>query len=58
MVKIGVTEREDAGLDFTWMRTYKDYDGIILITRHLSHRFLKWVIKEIKCKTTKFNIYY
>ncbi len=41
MVKIGVTERGDAGLDFSWMRTAKDYDGIILITKHLSHKFIE-----------------
>ena len=41
MVKIGITERSDAGLDFIWMRTAKDYDGVILITKHLSHRFIE-----------------
>ncbi len=40
-MKIGITERGDAGLDFSWMRTHKDYDGIILITKHLSHRFIE-----------------
>ena len=41
MIKIGISERGDAGLDFTWMRTAKDYDGVILITKHLSHRFIE-----------------
>jgi hypothetical protein len=41
MVKIGITERGDAGLDFIWMRTAKDYDGVILITKHLSHKFIE-----------------
>ena len=45
MTKIGITERGDAGLDFTWMRTYKNYDGIILITKHLSHRFIEEVAR-------------
>jgi hypothetical protein len=48
MVKIGVTERGDAGLDFSWMRTAKDYDGIILITKHLSHLFIEQASK-INC---------
>ncbi len=41
MVKIGITEKGDAGLDFRWMRTAKDYDGVILITKHLSHKFIE-----------------
>lgn len=41
MVKIGITERGDAGLDFRWMRTAKDYDGVVLITKHLSHKFIE-----------------
>lgn len=41
MVKIGITEKGDAGLDFSWMRTHKNYDGIILITKHLSHIFIE-----------------
>lgn len=41
MVKIGMTERGDAGLDFSWMRTYKNYDGVILVTKCLSHIFIE-----------------
>lgn len=41
MVKIGISERGDAGLDFTWMRLAKNYDGMILITKHLSHLFIE-----------------
>lgn len=41
MVKIGITEKGDAGLDFSWMRNYKNYDGVILITKHLSHLFIE-----------------
>lgn len=41
MVKIGVTERGDAGLDFSWMNKAKDYDGCILVTKHLSHLFIE-----------------
>lgn len=40
-IKIGITERGDAGLDFSWMTKAKGYDGIILITKHLSHLFIE-----------------
>jgi len=48
MVKIGVTERGDAGLDFSWMNKAKDYDGCILVTKHLSHLFIEQASK-INC---------
>lgn len=42
MVRIGVTEKGDAGLDFSWVRTHKNYDGMVLITKHLSHLFIEY----------------
>lgn len=45
MVKIGFTERGDAGLDFSWMRTHKNYDGVVLITKRLSHDFIEQASK-------------
>lgn len=48
MVKIGITERGDAGLDFSWMRKFDQYDGIIVITKYLSHRLIEEVA-EINC---------
>ena len=41
MVRIGITERGDAGLDFAWMKKAKSCDGVILITKHLSHGFIE-----------------
>ncbi len=41
MTRVGVTECGDAGLDFSWMRTHMNYDGVILITKHLSHLFIE-----------------
>ncbi len=41
MVKIGITERGDAGLDFSWIEKSKKYDGIILITKCLSDKFIE-----------------
>ena len=45
MIKIGVTERGDAGLDFSWLRTHKNYSGVILITKHLSNLFIEEAAK-------------
>ena len=44
MIKIGITERGDAGTDFSWMKKHKNYDGIILITKCLSHRFIDSIV--------------
>lgn len=41
MVKIGITERGDAGLDFSWYEKCKNYDGLILITKKLSDEFIE-----------------
>lgn len=39
-MKIGITERGDAGLDFAWQKTCSTCDGTILITKSLSQRFI------------------
>ncbi|MDO8726911.1 MAG: DUF1848 family protein [Candidatus Methanoperedens sp.] len=40
---IGITERGDAGLDFSWEKEYERLgcDGVILITKHLSPQFIE-----------------
>ncbi len=43
-IKIGITERGDAGLDFSWYNKRKDYDGLILITKKLSDEFIEKAI--------------
>lgn len=45
MVKIGITERGDAGIDFSWMRTHQDYEGVILVTKYLSHTFIQEAVR-------------
>lgn len=45
MVRIGVTERGDAGLDFAWMNKTASFDGMILITKHLSFGFIEQAAK-------------
>lgn len=41
MIKIGITERSDPGLDFSWYNKRNNYDGLILITKKLSDEFIK-----------------
>lgn len=45
MPKIGITEKGDAGLNFAWMNRTREYDGMILITKHLSYRFIELAAK-------------
>lgn len=45
MVRIGVTEKGDAGLDFAWINKDVSFDGMILITKHLSYRFIEQAAK-------------
>ena len=45
MVRIGITERGDAGLDFAWMNKVNGNDGVILITKHLSYGFIEQAAK-------------
>lgn len=41
MVRMGTTEKGDAGLDFAWMNKNESFDGMILITKHLSYGFIE-----------------
>jgi DNA repair photolyase len=45
MVRIGITEKGDAGLDYAWMNKVNNFDGMILITKHLSYAFIDRVVK-------------
>ncbi len=44
MIKIGITERNDAGLDFSWYEKRNNYNGLILITKKLSDEFIEKVM--------------
>lgn len=44
-MKIGVTERGDAGLNLEWKNKLKDLDGIILITKNLNPLFISSVVE-------------
>ena len=43
-MKIGITERGDAGIDFSWIGA--KVDGMILITKKLSHQFIAAAARE------------
>lgn len=42
---IGITERGDAGLDFSWVNQIPAYDFAILITKNLNDKFIKHVLE-------------
>jgi len=44
-ISIGITERGDAGLDFSWRESVNQCDGVILITKHLSPSFIEEAAK-------------
>ncbi|MGB8217351.1 MAG: DUF1848 family protein [Candidatus Methanoperedens sp.] len=44
-ITIGITERGDAGLDLSWREAVPGCDGVILITKHLSPRFIQEAAK-------------
>ena len=46
MDKIGITERGDAGLDFSWVESVPETAITILITKNLNDRFIKEVVKQ------------
>ena len=41
MIKIGISERGDPGLDFLWYNKRNIYNGLILITKKLSDEFIE-----------------
>jgi len=44
-LKIGITERGDAGLNMSWVHRTNEFDGIILITKRLSEAFIQQAAK-------------
>lgn len=44
-LRIGITERGDAGLNTTWVNRAKEFDGLVLITKRLSEDFIKHASK-------------
>lgn len=46
MDKIGITERGDAGLDFTWVEKVPQTAFSILITKNINDRFIEEAVKQ------------
>jgi len=45
-MKIGITERGDAGLDFSWVEKLKTVDGAIIISKYLSDELINKLIEH------------
>ena len=58
-MKIGVTERGDAGIDFTWVNKLKNrtVDGAILITKNVNDTFIKNVMDLYKNGFTQIIVH-
>lgn len=58
-MKIGVTERGDAGIDFTWVNKLKNrtVDGAILITKNVNNTFIKNVMDLYKNGFTQIIVH-
>lgn len=49
-MKIGITERGDAGLDLSWISRIYEVDGVILITKNINDKFINSVVSLSKIK--------
>lgn len=47
-MNIGITERGDASLDYSWMKKMHTVDGAILITKNVSSSFIDAVMQQSK----------
>lgn len=45
-MKIGITERGDAGINFQWVCKLNTVDGVILITKNITDNFIHQVLKS------------
>jgi hypothetical protein len=45
-MKIGITERGDAGIDLSWTKKLPNVDGAILITKNLNDNFIEAVLRN------------
>lgn len=43
-MRIGITERGDASIDLSWMTKLSDIDGVILITKNITDKFISAVL--------------
>lgn len=59
-MKIGITERGDAGIDLSWQQKLKEMDGAVLITKNITDKFIDAVLDADKplivhCTCTGFG---
>lgn len=47
-MKIGITERGDAGIDFSWQDRLSSIDGVVLITKILTAKFINAVLEAYR----------
>ena len=44
-MKIGITERGDAGIDLSWFQKLNTVDGVVLITKRITNAFINKVLE-------------
>lgn len=47
-MKIGITERGDAGINLSWKEKLNKVDGAVLITKNITDKFIKTVLSSTK----------
>lgn len=47
-LKIGITERGDAGIDFSWYNLLPTVDGAVIITKKLSDTFIDKILSAVR----------
>ena len=45
-MKIGITEAGDASLDYTWLNKIDSCDGLILITKNVTDKFIDTILEH------------
>lgn len=45
-MRIGITERGDASIDYSWVQKLDNVDGAILITKNVTDRFIEAVLQN------------
>ena len=47
-MKIGITERGDASIDYSWVNKLDKVDGAIIITKNLTDKFIHTIVEQSK----------
>ncbi len=46
-MKIGITERGDASIDYNWVNKLNTVDGAIIITKNLTDKFIDTILEQL-----------